>query len=204
MRKVNRMVFGQYDTLQYVIIFAFLVMLLPGVLAAIGFHFWKKRYPEKIKRSRTKTVRYAGFLIRLIAYLIDTAIIFVSMVVVAIFFFGLAYIFYNSFLGIPGFLSSFIFLLYFPYFLATKGATPGKSYVGIVVVDETNKYPLKWGKALLREMIGRFFVDGIIFHLGNLLIIIDPKKQSLHDKIAGTYVVYKDSLRSDIVEHQED
>jgi uncharacterized RDD family membrane protein YckC len=189
---------GPNEILQTMLILAILIMLLPGVLAAIGFYVWKKRYPEKIERGRTKTVRYAGFFIRLIAYFIDTAVIFVSMIVVAIFFLTLSYILQISFLALLAFLiSPIVSLLYFPYFLATKGTTPGKSYVGLVVVDKTNRYPLTWGKALIRESVGRMFVDGLIFHLGNLLIFFDPKKQSLHDKIAGTYVVYKETLRSD-------
>ncbi len=80
------------------------------------------------------------------------------------------------------------------FFVATRGATPGKGFLGLVVVDRDNRYPVGWGKALLREILGKQVIDKLTIYLGYLLIAFDPRKQGLHDKIAGTYVVHKDSL----------
>ncbi len=85
-------------------------------------------------------------------------------------------------------------LLYYVGFLAKKGATPGKMALGLVVVD-TDLQPLTVTKAFLREAIGKF-VSAIVFGLGYFWAIWDEKKQTWHDKIAGTLVVEKNSLSS--------
>lgn len=45
----------------------------------------------------------------------------------------------------------------------------------------------------LREIIGKF-LSAIILGIGYLMVIWNPKKQALHDKIAKTYVVYIRSI----------
>lgn len=153
-----------------------------------------------------RTVRYAGFWVRLAALLIDSVIMILMLValfsVVGLF----AQVFGNTTLSIIflAFISLFIAFGYMPYFLATKGATPGKDIMGLVVVDSGNRYPIPWSRALLREIVGRQIVNSFTLDLGNLLIIFDSKKQALHDKIGGTYVVHKDSLNPNVIEHQED
>lgn len=77
-------------------------------------------------------------------------------------------------------------------FLVSRGATPGKMALGLMVVD-TQLGKLTLGKALLRETIGKF-VSGMVLGLGYLWVIWDDKKQGWHDKIANTLVVEKKSL----------
>jgi uncharacterized RDD family membrane protein YckC len=154
-----------------------------------------------------KSVRYAGFWIRLIAYVIDVvilaiiAILFMAVVGGPLVLLKVSNIFLVLILAPPLILLIFG---YHPYFLATRGATPGKSILGLVVVDKTNRYPITWSKALIREIIGVRIVDKLTLSLGDLLIIFDSKKQALHDKIAGTYVIYRESISADVVEHQEE
>lgn len=76
---------------------------------------------------------------------------------------------------------------YFVLFTGIRGQTPGKMFMGIKVVDEQGNVP-GIGRALLREVIGRF-LSGIIFYLGYLWAAWDPRGQAWHDKIAGTLVV---------------
>jgi uncharacterized RDD family membrane protein YckC len=154
-----------------------------------------------------KSVRYAGFWIRLIAYIIDAVILgaililFMAVVGGPLILLKVSNVLIVLILAVPLLVLAFG---YHPYFLASRGATPGKSILGLVVVDNTNRYPITWGKALIREIIGVRIVDKLTLSLGDLLIIIDSKKQALHDKIAGTYVIYRESISADVVEHQEE
>ena len=44
---------------------------------------------------------------------------------------------------------------------------------------------------LLRGLIGKGIIDSITLGIGMLWVAIDSKKQGLHDKVAGTIVVYE-------------
>lgn len=146
-------------------------------------------------------VRYAGFWTRLLAYLLDAAIIMIGVIVILLcsaMLNGLVQ--FSAVFGVISLLLSLLIILwiviYFPFFTATRGATPGKTMLGIIVVDAGNRFPVGWPKALMRELLGRLIIDKLILSLGDLLIIFDSRKQALHDKIGGTYVVYKDSIVS--------
>jgi uncharacterized RDD family membrane protein YckC len=67
-------------------------------------------------------------------------------------------------------------------------ATPGKMAVGIRVVDEGGQR-ISFGRAT-----GRYFgkiISGLICGFGYFMAGWDERKQSLHDKMASTLVVYK-------------
>ena len=143
-------------------------------------------------------VKYAGFWRRFAAYIVDSIIMVIAILIIAfggtLFASVLPDIVAVIILAGIVLVSMLIALGYHTYFLIKKGATPGKEALGLVVVDENLKYPISTSKALVREIAGRVVVDGILGDLPNLLILFDSKKQSLHDKIGGTYVVFKDSL----------
>lgn len=69
------------------------------------------------------------------------------------------------------------------------GATLGKMAMGIKVVDESGNAP-DIVPLILRYLVG-YWVSGLILCIGFLMIAFDPQHQGLHDKIAKTYVVYK-------------
>ena len=69
------------------------------------------------------------------------------------------------------------------------GQTLGKKALGIKVVDIEGKTPT-YMTFFLREVVGKL-ISGIILGIGYLMVIWDPNKQGLHDKIASTYVVKK-------------
>jgi uncharacterized RDD family membrane protein YckC len=147
-----------------------------------------------LPNTGTRTLNYAGFWIRFVAYLIDTVVIYaVLFAVAAIFGVGsgaftdpsavdmssMALIYVVFFLGIIG------------YFIgmesSAKQATLGKMAVGIKVGDELGNR-ISVGKAA-----GRFFgkiISGLILYIGYMMAGWDPKKQALHDKLAGTFVFY--------------
>jgi uncharacterized RDD family membrane protein YckC len=146
-----------------------------------------------LPNAGTRTLNYAGFWIRFVAYLIDTVVIYaVIFAVMAIFGMGggftdpssvdmssFALIYVVLFIGVIG------------YFIgmesSAKQATLGKMAVGIKVGDEQGNR-ISAGKAA-----GRFFgkiLSGLILYIGYMMAGWDPKKQALHDKLAGTFVFY--------------
>jgi len=67
-------------------------------------------------------------------------------------------------------------------------ATLGKMAMGIIVTD-THGNPISFGRAT-----GRFFakyISTITLLIGYFMMLWDDRKQTLHDKIAGTLVVKK-------------
>ena len=67
-----------------------------------------------------------------------------------------------------------------------EGYTVGKKVMGIKVVDSSGN-PLATVSALVR-VVGAY-VSGMILGIGYLMMLWDGKKQTLHDKMAGSYVV---------------
>jgi uncharacterized RDD family membrane protein YckC len=78
-------------------------------------------------------------------------------------------------------------LLYFPFFWARGGATPGMKVAGIRIVNDRDGSRIGWGAALLR-LIG-FWVSGAVFYLGFIWILIDSRRRGWHDLLAGTCVI---------------
>jgi len=72
--------------------------------------------------------------------------------------------------------------------LLSKGATPGKKILGIVVVESQQGQSAGFGRMLLREIIGKW-VSSLVIGLGYFWAIWDKDSQAWHDKIAGTVVV---------------
>ena len=65
--------------------------------------------------------------------------------------------------------------------------------VGIKVVNAKGDKPDLIGAAL-REIVGKL-LSSIIFYLGFLWILVDSRKQGLHDKIGSTFVVKVESKK---------
>jgi len=72
--------------------------------------------------------------------------------------------------------------------LAKSGRTWGRKIVGIKVINERTGEPPGWGKAIGRQLFASFISVQIIY-IGYLWMLWDDKKQTLHDKVAGTHVI---------------
>ena len=120
---------------------------------------------------------YAGFWRRFAGLFLD------SLVVGAISFI-LQSIFGDSGLGTA--LGVIIGLVYYVYFFTSTGQTLGAKVMGIKVVD-ANGGTLSTGSAVVR-VIGAY-VSGMILGIGYLMMLWDGKKQTLHDKMASSFVV---------------
>jgi len=146
-------------------------------------------------------VTYAGFWIRFVAYLIDGFALSAIFAPIFFVFFapaaGFASIAQDTdamlafYAGLSGFwlIEIVIQVLYFAGMESSKyQATLGKMAVGIIVVDESGNR-ISMGRA-----IGRFFakiLSGIIMMIGYIMAGFDSRKQALHDKLASTFVIYK-------------
>jgi uncharacterized RDD family membrane protein YckC len=93
--------------------------------------------------------------------------------------------------GLAGVINLVLDVAYFAYFWSSQGASVGMMPFGFKVRDmATGQYP-SIGKAAVRgliwilEIILTFCIIGAI---GWLWQLWDPRKQALHDKIAGTIV----------------
>ena len=124
---------------------------------------------------------YAGFWIRLLAYIIDGIIISTP------FNFLFASVCYD--LDVCGALNELkvaVTAIYLLAFWTLKGATPGGMICKLRIVDETgNKITAR--HAALR-LLG-YFLSTIALGIGFIWIGFDEKKQGWHDKIAKTYVI---------------
>jgi uncharacterized RDD family membrane protein YckC len=141
----------------------------------------------------------AGFWIRFAAYLIDAAIIMVPMLIVMAVSVPMmfraaqtgqsdspsAWIFVLPTLG--GLLTAVLSIAYPLYFWTSRGATPGKSLLGLQIVTSEGKSPIDFKSAVLR-LIG-YMINGFTFGIGFLLIALSEDKRGLHDRIADTTVV---------------
>jgi len=134
---------------------------------------------------------------RLVAYIVDiliTGVIVIAIGLVGGLILGAGAASDSGFLAGAGaivlvFALIIVPLAYFPWFWARTGATPGMRMFGLHVVRDRDGGPISGGQAVLR-LIG-YWVDGLVFYLGYIWILIDKRKRGWHDLIAGTVVVKK-------------
>jgi len=123
-------------------------------------------------------MNYAGFWIRAAAYIIDGIIIYPL----------------NTYLlSLMSENSQWWPLVYLIWWGYTAGLTSsnlqgtlGKKVLGLKVVG------LDGNRISFARASGRFFasiLSGLILGIGYLMAAFNPKKQALHDQIAGTYVI---------------
>jgi uncharacterized RDD family membrane protein YckC len=142
--------------------------------------------------SGQRTLNYAGFWIRVAAYLIDGVVLYAVMFILMIPF-GISLTDPSTFdTSSMAILYVLIFVLWIGYFIgmesSSKQATLGKMAVGIKVGKENGE------RISVGTAAARFFskiLSGLILYIGYMMAGWDKKKQALHDKIAGTYVFYK-------------
>jgi len=168
-----------------------------------------QRLPEHLKGH------YAGFVSRLIAFIIDTVIIsftigattwFLSVTATVLqlrTFVGFSLSAVNgseefiNFLFGPYMATAFIIsviIAYHVFFTVFAGQTPGKALLGLRVVTVQGTR-LGYLRALLRLV--SYIPSGLPLYLGFLWVILDDHRQGWHDKIAGTYVIYTWEARPD-------
>ncbi len=86
------------------------------------------------------------------------------------------------------------------YLLVTTGQTVGKRVLGIRIVDASGKVP-SWGKLLIAREGSRYGMGlvpyvGLLLSLADALCIFGRSQQTIHDRVAGTFVVNADGRPS--------
>lgn len=80
------------------------------------------------------------------------------------------------------------------YHLAVRGQTVGKRMLGLRIVDRTGRHP-GWVQVVLARECSRYILGfvpylGVVLGLTDTLMIFGNRHQTLHDRIAGTFVVH--------------
>jgi uncharacterized RDD family membrane protein YckC len=132
--------------------------------------------PQGSTSNFVSASEFGGFWRRFAAVLIDGIILSMFTVPLSIFAPRVVYYCIATPLG----------LVYYIGFWTWKGQTPGKMVMGIKIIAADGG-PIGLGRAIIRYL--GFFVSAIILYLGFIMIAFDGRKQGLHDKIAGTFVV---------------
>lgn len=134
------------------------------------------------------TVQYATFWERLLASLLDSIVQLCIFVPLAYLVFGGAMLDPNFDAGIAGIFINWVLpALYVLLFWKYKSATPGKIWMGIVIVDANTGATPDMGKLILRYV--GYFVCVLTLFIGFLMVLFDSRKRGLHDIIAGTLVI---------------
>lgn len=138
-----------------------------------------------------QNVEYAGFWVRAGATLIDWGLLLMLTVPLLVSIYGWEYFQSSEFKLVEGsgdFLISWVFpAMATMVFWITKQATPGKMAFSLSVVDASHGRPPRPS-----QFVGRYFgyvLSILPLCLGFVWVAFDRKKQSWHDKLAGTVVV---------------
>ena len=147
--------------------------------------------------------RYAGFVSRALAFVIDLVVMSVTLLVVIALSQSLLGFF--TLYGVLGqrvtnsgsfrvaigagiaIIGVGIAIGYPIGFWVLLGQTPGKSLLGVRIARVTGQ-PLTVRRALLRYL--GYWLSAIPLGLGFLWVLMDDRRQGWHDKLAGTCVVY--------------
>lgn len=125
---------------------------------------------------------YAGFWRRYIASFIDGLILLVPSAILG----GL-----GSF-SIAFGANVFIGIIYKPVFESSAlMGTPGKALMGLVVVSEDGHGPISFKSAIIRYFSA--MLSAVILYIGYLMQPFTSKRQTLHDMIAETLVLKKET-----------
>ncbi|RYZ51653.1 MAG: RDD family protein [Proteobacteria bacterium] len=132
----------------------------------------------------------AGFWARFAAVVIDGLVVTVISLPITL---GLGMLQNKTNPSIPfmlftNLLSMVISGCYFGYFYSKKGASPGKSVMGLRLVDYQTGTNVSFTTGFLRETVGKI-VSFLSLGIGFLMAAIRKDKRALHDLITDTQVV---------------
>lgn len=144
--------------------------------------------PENLLQSNPQTTpQYATFFERMRAVAFDI-MIFIPLVVLLILSNTLLYkLKANINLQVLFYFIPLILPLYNIILLYSDESTLGKRFLRLKVISSSSQKLTIW-QIIIRETIGKI-ISSIFSDVGYLWCIFDAKKQTWHDKIAGTYVI---------------
>ena len=136
-------------------------------------------------QQENRNLQYAGFWIRVAAYLIDGVVLWIVNVILSFLYLG-AYSIFNGD-SLLGAISLVVGVLYFTLMESSeRQATLGKLAVGIKVGDQYGNR-ISFANALGRY-IAKVILSIVTLTVSLMWVGWDDRKQGLHDKLADTYV----------------
>ena len=170
-----------------------------------------RRLKRTNKMSKTSQIelRYVGFWVRLLAFIIDSLAIMAILGLVALFMpvpdilsavdmtnrdsmLALVPTLLTR-LGFDAMFSAVVFLLLWNIIRSSLGKILFRAYI----VDSSGQRA-RFGQLLVRYL--GYFISLFCFGLGFIWIAFDPKKQGWHDKLAGTVVSYGTPPKSEVMQ----
>ena len=147
-------------------------------------------------QNNTENQVYAGFFVRLAAYLIDWVIVGVLLLAIRIPIWivsigGMGDLVLRDFIFQYSLYDIILYLLKVTYFVLLTfftGSTLGKKLLQIRVISIEDRKPTFF-EIVFRESVGKF-LSTIILEIGYIMIGADKRKRGLHDILSDTYVVY--------------
>ncbi|KAA0549104.1 RDD family protein [Bacillus sp. BGMRC 2118] len=149
----------------------------------------EKQATDKINRLEKRQF-YAGFWMRLWAYLLDLLVVAsINQIIVYPIFklFDLS-LDQSSMFAPIAILTALIMYIYFVLMTKYFKQTLGKMLFGLRVVDLNGHGSLSWSTVIFREVVGKF-ISKTIFFIGFLVVAFSTKNQGIHDMFADTSVV---------------
>ncbi|ULO06570.1 RDD family protein [Paenibacillus sp. 19GGS1-52] len=155
---------------------------------------------------------FVGFWPRLLISLIDGAILIGPIYLLNRWATSLVNTWHSE---IPILIPWLVYIVYYVYLVSKFGGTPGRLLLRTRIIDANGNYPtitqalLRYGFYIINflfTVITTFashgadqitvlnFLMTCVFIIDGLFIIFMVRNQALHDKMAGTYVVYKSGL----------
>ena len=144
----------------------------------------------------SRDTEYAGFWVRLAAYVIDSIIVFFGLLFVRLFLSGIMSVLSDTWIGgnilfhytLKDILLYGFQVLYFILCTYLTGTTLGKRAMNLRVVSADGQ-KLTILNVVYRETIGRFLCS-ISVGIGYIIAGVEREKRGLHDILCDTRVIY--------------
>ena len=144
----------------------------------------------------SRDTEYAGFWVRLAAYVIDSIIVFFGLLFVRLFLSGIMSVLSDTWIGgnilfhytLKDILLYGFQVLYFILCTYLTGTTLGKRAMNLRVVSADGQ-KLTILNVVYRETIGRFLCN-LSVGIGYIIAGVDREKRGLHDILCDTRVIY--------------
>lgn len=155
--------------------------------ALSGSNITRSAIEDSVTEKSREKVEYAGFWIRLGAYIIDFLGIMAGAFALGL---VIGYLFGEETVNVLPeiFWSYFSYVIYSTFALTIWSTTLGKYLYGLNVATEDNE-SLTFGRSLKRSLLQP--LSTLFFGIGYWNMGKNPKNQAWHDKSAGTVVVHK-------------
>ena len=152
--------------------------------------------------SVTENLDYAGFWVRLAAYMIDSVVVFAGLLIVRLIFAGISLAGGGAITGtdilfhysLKDMVLYGLKALYFITFTYVTGTTLGKKALNLRVVSKDPEEKLTLLNVVYRETVGRFLCS-LPANIGYIVAGIDSEKRGFHDMLCDTRVVYQKKIK---------